>query len=108
MLIEFSGNINKENWEPGDEARAVQYFMASVHVVTDNINSACIHTTNDNKCETVYLSCSVSWGERPATWVHCCVEEIQGCQRLRCHFDATQVLTNLLLVSHTVINLCII
>ena len=76
------------------------YFIASVHVMTD---SACIrhHTTNDNKCETVYLSCSVSWGERPATWVHCCVEEIQ---RLRSHFNATQRLTNLLLISHTVIN----
>ena len=55
MLIEFSGNINKENWEPGDEARAVQHFMASVHVyiVIDSINSACFHTTNDNKCETL-------------------------------------------------------
>ena len=102
MLVEFR---NKENWEPRDEARAVQYFIASVHVVTDSINSACIHTTNDNKCETVYLSCSVSWGERLATWAHCCVEEIQ---RLRSHFDAAQRLTNLLLISLTVINLCII
>ena len=38
MLIEFSGNINKENWEPGGEARAVQYFMASVHVVTETVH----------------------------------------------------------------------
>ena len=58
----------------------------------------CIHTTNDNKCETVYLSCSVSWGERPVVWVHCCVEEIQGCR-----FDVTQGLTN----SLTLISTCI-
>ena len=38
MLIEFSGNINKENWEPGDEARAVPYFIASVHVVTETVH----------------------------------------------------------------------
>ena len=35
----------------------MQYFITSVHVVPDNINSACVFTTNG---ETVYLSCSVS------------------------------------------------